>query len=115
TNIQDGLTTVSVNGLVRGLESRNAAYLITESKYDAAQSKFSNIAGQILTRAQIYAGINLNITPKSTVVGRNPPAGTISYAYEYDNRPSTCIANALFEDITITDNNHTDIFAAIPV
>jgi hypothetical protein len=42
--------------------------------------------------------------PKSYVIGKNPVAGMINYAFEYDTRPSNLIANAKSEVVTISDN-----------
>lgn len=116
---ETGLTTVSVEGEVIGLDTRNTDYQITESKWTAALAKFNTISTggvpTIFTRAQTYAGVMLNQTAISSSVGKNPTSGRIQYTYSYDTRPSTCITGALSETITISDKNPTDIFASIPV
>lgn len=119
TSIETGLTNVNVEGEVIGLDTRNSSYVITESKWTAALAKFNTlIAGNpntIFTRAQNYSGITLNTSAISSSIGRNPITGRISYSYQYDTRPSTCITGALSERIVITDKNPTDVFAIIPI
>lgn len=113
---ETGLTTVSVEGEVIGLDSRDNTFTITESKWTAALAKFNSInSGTIFTRAQTYSGISLNATALSSTIGKNPLTGRIQYNYQYDTRPTNCIAGALTESIIISDNNPGDVFAAIPV
>lgn len=119
TSTESGLTTVSIEGEVIGLDTRDSSYVITESKWTAALAKFNSISTgavpTIFTRAQSYSGITLNSTLLSSSIGRNPISGRISYTYSYDTRPTTCITGALSETITISDRNPTDVFASIPV
>jgi hypothetical protein len=119
TSVETGLTTVNVEGEVIGLDTRNSSFAITESKWTAALAKFDSInvgsPNTIFTRAQNYSGITLNMTPLGSSTGRNPITGRISYTYQYDTRPSTCIAGALSERLIISDRNPTDVFAIIPV
>lgn len=119
TSIETGLTTVSVEGEVIGLDTRDANYQITESKWTAADAKFDSISTgattDIFNRAQTYSGISLNQTPLSSSVGKNPISGRISYTFSFDTRPTACITGALSESITITDKNPADVFAVIPV
>ena len=82
-----------------GLEQRDANMAITTSKYDNALTRFSYASGVALDRAQSYSGLTLNIIPLTSVIGRNPIAGTITYNYEYDNRPRRLILGAKSEAI----------------
>lgn len=115
TSLETGLTTVSVEGEVVGLDTRNSSYVITETRYTAAAAKFTSISGDIFNRAQTYSGVTLNSTLLSSSVGRNPLSGRITYNYQYDTRPTNCITGSLAESIVISDKNPTDIFAVIPV
>lgn len=120
TSVETGLTTVNIEGEVIGLDTRNSSFTITQTKWDAASTKFATlIAGSpaniIFTRAQNYSGVVLNSTALGSSIGKNPLTGRITYSYQYDTRPSTCITGALSETITITDRNPTDVFAIIPV
>jgi hypothetical protein len=113
--IGDGLRRVSINGSIAGLEQRDSNLNLVTPKYVNAQAKFSGVSPNIFSRAQLYSGYSLNIVPTTETIGRNPIGGTISYAYEYDNRPSQAITNSLAESITVTDNGTSEEFAAIPV
>lgn len=116
TNANDGLTSVSVQGTVTGLEIRNSQMQITSTKYGAAEAKFSIIGGGLaLQRAQLYSGQTLNAVPANSTIGRNPIAGVISYNYQYDNRSSNIVTGTKSENITVSRSWDVDIVAAIPV
>lgn len=112
-----GLTSVSINGNITGLEQRDSSLNLTTSKYANANTKFTQVQSSLLTRAQAYAGagIALNIVPVSTLIGRNEINGNIGYSYEYDNRPSNIFSGVTMENISISEQFPADIFAAIPV
>lgn len=114
---ENGLTTVAVNGTVRGLETRNPTnWTLQTSKYDNAKSYFNNIVGSLHSRAATISEINnLNPTPASTSIGRNSVAGTISYNYEFNTRGGPIFAGALSELYQESYDNPTDVFASIPV
>lgn len=115
TGVDDTFAHVTVEGTVTGLEVNNAATVST-AKYTNAANLFSVIVTQLYTRAQNYSGVStLNTTPVVTTVATNPVTGVINYTYEYDERPSVCIAGAISESITIVDNNPIDVIAKIPV
>jgi hypothetical protein len=115
-SMDDGIVRVTINGTITGLESRNpTTFSITQTKWAAASGKFATVSSLLLTRAQTYSGQSLNPLPSVKSVGRNPLTGVINYNYEYDTRPSNCIAGARSESITVTDSYPKDIFAIIPV
>lgn len=111
----DGITRVSINGSIQGLDTRDNAFGLTQTKWQSASGAWNSIQGQLLTRAQNYSNTSLNIVPSIRTVTRNPIVGTINYNYEYDTRPSTCIANALSEVITISEQYAKDVIAIMPV
>lgn len=118
TGIENGLTQTSVQGTVTGLESRNNTTWVgpSETKYTAASGQFFyNIQPILFSRAQQYAGVTLNPVPTNQTIGRNPPAGTITYNFDYDNRPAQPIDGALSTIITVNDDLQHDLFAVIPV
>lgn len=125
SSVTEPLVRVSIEGSIRGMDEieipdgvdigDQTAYTVTTTKYENAETKWDEVYALLLTRAQTYAGINLNIVPLVTIVGKNPVTGVVTYRYEYDNRPSNCIDGALVELITISDNNPSDVFVAIPV
>lgn len=115
TSNQIGTTSVSIDGTITGLETRNSDYQITETKWAAASGRFDYVNSQLISRAQAYSGKSLNVKPLSYTVGKNPITGVITYSVEYDNRKSNCIPGALYENITIVDLLPTDIYASIGI
>ncbi len=129
-SIESDFTTVSVEGSIEGLEIRDygnvnqndfgaTKFVTSTTKYTNASAYWTNILSRLLPRAQSIAeGVatrNLNQTALNFSVGHSPPQGVISYAYEYDDRPSNCITGSLSEIITMTDNNPADVFAQLTV
>ncbi len=111
-----GTTSVNIEGNIAGLEKRDSNLQVTTSKYTNALTQFNTASGLALSRAQTFSGIsNLNITPISDSVSRNPITGNINYSFEYSDRPSRCIDGALSEVITITNSFGIDVFAAVSV
>ncbi len=110
---RDGLTNVSIEGTITGLEERDTSLQLVTSKYDNASDKFTSVSGVLLTRAQAYSGMTLNVEPMSTVIGRNPVTGSITYAFEYNDRPSNFIAGAKSETISVSNSFNVDTFAQI--
>lgn len=110
----DGLTRVTIDGNIRGLESRSLDN-ITEYKWDNASGYFASIQNNLLTRAQDVSDINLNPIVVSNDIGRNPLAGTITYSYQYDNRPTTLISGARSERIVVGTNTEGESIAVVPV
>ena len=120
TSADDGLTNVSVEGQVQGVETRSYGtnpgdFTISEDKYAAAENVWGVVKDRLYYRAKKFIGGWLNTSPQSTTVGHNPQAGVISYAYSYDTRPCNFITGALSESIVITDQNSSDIFASLVV
>jgi hypothetical protein len=121
---EDDLTTVSIEGTIRGLETRTYGtapgfFQVTQTKDEAAQAYWNVVKDRIAARANYVAGalsrpLNI-ISPMLTSLGRNPTAGTISYTYEFNNRPSNCIEGSIFEMIRINDVDPIDVFASIPI
>lgn len=113
TSRDNYLTTVGIQGEIRGLETRDSNMNLVGSKHHYADTKWGQVQGVLLTRAQLYSGLTLNVVPLSTSKGVNPVAGTISYNYEYDNRPSNLISNCKMENVTVSHNLGADAFATI--
>lgn len=120
----DGLTSVSVDGTIHGLESRDygtnpTGFNITETKYEAAVAYWANVKPRVYPRAVNISTPDLtralNTSPVTWSVAHNPPLGEITYSYEFNDRPSNCITGALSEIFVITDTNPTDLFASLLV
>ena len=124
-NAQDSRNRVGVQGSIQGMETRAYGSVpgdfdITTTKYAAASGYWESVKGssRIYPRANTIAqnnGITLNVDPLVNSVAHSPANGTISYSYEYDDRPSNCIPGSITESITVTDNDPTDVFAQIMV
>lgn len=113
--VAGGNITVSIEGNIVGLETRDSDFFVTSTKYNNANTKFTAIQSLLHTRAQTYSSVTLNSSPTNTTIGRNPVNGTISYSYEYDDRPSNLITNSKSEVISVQDSFNVDVFAAIGV
>lgn len=109
------LLSVTIDGTITGLELRDSNMGLVSSKYSGALLKFNSISGVIYSRAQNYAGRNLNIIPLQSTVGKSPNAGSITYSYQYNDRPSNLLPNSLSEIFTVQDSFDNDIIAIIPV
>lgn len=124
-NLTDVFTSVNIQGTIQGLESRN--YGIAPTGFSINTTKFTNATGYfniikdnlvIFPRVQSIIsneGIILNSEPLTRIVGESPTKGTVTYQYEFNNRPSNCIAGARQETISISDDNPSDIFSKIQV
>lgn len=114
-DLDSGLTTVSIEGNVRGLDTHDSNFNLTSDKYDNAVLKFNEASGLALHRAQSYSGLSLNGSTVNTTIGRSPVGGTISYSFEYNNRPTNLLASAKSEAISMSDAFGVDVFAAVGV
>lgn len=121
---EDGRVNVSVEGQIRGFETRvYTPYGLTtntsEASYDNAATAWASIETRVFPRAQkIYQEDNsgrLNPSPVNKSIGHQPSRGIISYSYEFNDRPCAFITGALSENFTIIDNHPTDVFASLPV
>lgn len=115
-SIENGLTNVGINGSIKGLENRDANLVLVTTKYQNALNSWNIVSNTLLSRAQLYSGVNvLNPLPINSSVAYNPVNGIITYSYEYDNRPTELLVGSRSEVISITDSLNTDVVAIIPV
>ena len=118
------ITTVTIEGSIRGLETRNYGagpntYDVVEKAYQAANTYWNFIQPRVFSRVQ-YVGESeasrvfhpLAVTKS---IGHNPAKGIITYNYEFNDRLCQFITGALSETFNMVDNYPTDIFAKIPV
>ena len=104
---------VNIEGTITGYDVRDSNLNITTGKWANAETKYNQISGLTLTRAQYFSGETLNISSLSETVGKNPMNGTIEYRFEYDTRPSNLISGARSEVISIADNIGGENFASV--
>lgn len=110
----EGLTSVSIEGNIQGLDTRVLSN-ISGYKWTHASGYFASIQNDLLNRAQLISSTTLNPRPTSYNIGRNPLQGTISYSYEYNNRPTNYISGAITERIAVNYNNQSRKHAQVPV
>lgn len=111
-----GLKTVTIDGTITGLETRDANQQLLLSKHHNADYYWTNtVSPALLSRAQLYTGYSFNINPVTSTVGTNPITGTINYSIEYNTRPSNLFPDSKSEVITVTYGQYTDLFATLTV
>ncbi len=112
----EGISTVSVDGTIKGFEVRdNSTYALISTKYTNASSKYGEISPTLFGRAQTISGVTLNPDSISSSLGKNENTGVITYAVEYNDRPGSIIAGAISESIVVSYENPVDVFAKIPI
>lgn len=107
---------VSINGTITGFDQRDSNMTITTQKLTNAETKWAEVQNLLYGRASTIAGHNaLNLTPLSTSVGKNPLQGTITYTYQYDDRPSRSITGTVSEDFNLNQQWNVDVVASVGV
>jgi len=133
-NNQDGIATVSLDGVVNGYPSYSlmdgSFTLVHDSgSFDIARgyTKFCLDEGIFSTRAAMaysgaiagtlsgVVGVEFNTSPLSEAYGYNIEEGTVSYNLSFNNRPSHCATGVISETINVTKNRPTDVHAIITV
>ena len=121
-NSQSRVNTYSINGTITGFETRNPADFneITNTKIQQALDCFNAVEDSLYERIQCFCnptGILCPINPIPTTksVGYSPTAGTVTYNYSYDNRPLSFVKGAIFENITLTNDNNQEQIVQIPI
>lgn len=72
------------------------------------------ITGSPIIRSFFYRNENpLNPIPYSLTEGFNPPEGSITYSWTYNNRPLRLISGSISETLTVDDSFATQQFASI--
>ena len=123
-------TTISIEGTIQGLYTGVYDVVLPDTansekngKWQAAETGWATVKPALYARAKAYCDDSeigggtrtLNPLPLNYSTAFNPKAGTITYSYEYDTRPSACLSNAngnaLMTTVTVTNQNQADIFA----
>jgi len=118
-----GLSEVLSSGVEYGGVGDISAQYGSNLPYANATKKFREIsnegkygiASNVYKRANNAVAVQLNTQPKSISLGTNEFIGEITYALEFDNRPTNIISGVLSENISVNDTYPGDIFAVIPV
>ena len=137
---EDGLATVSIEGSVQGYPSlavQSGSFRVTGTGgFDMARfyvthcldsGVFANRAGMAYSGQESFVSgqpskhlsgvldLPINRKPLSETYGYNIDEGTISYSLQFNNRPDTCASGVLSENISITKNRPTDVYASLTV
>lgn len=111
---ETGRVHATIEGTIKGLQS--GAYAVYPgNRWANAQTYWNSISNGIYGRANAASPSLLHPLALNTTVGQNQNAGTITYNYEYTDRPATLISNARSESFTVTTDNPTDIVAQLVV
>lgn len=117
-NATDGKKIYTINGTIVGLA---IADITRDARYNNASTYWEtvaqpNIYNRILS---YYSGVYIpNTNPISTEVQKSKNAGQISYTYTFNNQPAPILPGALFENITVTEQNANatvNVIAKIPI
>ena len=121
-NLEESLDTylksVSINGTIQGLSTISYPNANGTPKIQAAFDYFTGVvSGAIYARAStLYDGdTSLNIVPLSRSLGYNSINGTLTYNYQFNDRPANCVANAKSETINVTENEPADVFTSLTI
>ena len=114
---QSSINKISINGTVQGLSTSGTLNENTDHYTNALSFFNSNCSdNQLFQRANVvYGGACLNSSSTSKSIGHNPNAGTISYSLSFDTRPGNTIANALTEDIQVSNTYPGQLISVVPV
>ena len=137
TSLDNYLKTVTVNGSIQGLVPDMTYSQLPEGsvngsmKLENALVYWANIRADLFSRAStVYDGNynarnsfgdanfflrSLNPVPITESVGYNSTAGTVTYSFSYDDRPSNFYTLARAENISVVENNPNDVFASLTV
>ena len=107
TDQSNRFTTLSIQGTINGLETRNAVNSLLTSKWQNAALGWTAIEPQLYSRASCLATnatlrCPLNTNPISTSVSKNPSTGTINYNYSYNSK-FQLVSGSLSESVSVSD------------
>lgn len=115
-DIGSRFTQVTIQGTLQGLETRDANFNVTKTKFQSAEDCWDQVKDVLYDRAScvIDSVCPLRTTPVRTSVTKNPSQGVINYSYTYDSRVQL-IPNSISESISVEDVLPSMQIAQIPV
>ena len=119
--IVTGLSEIPASGHIYG--GKGPVYPESSGAYGNAIKKYHLVSNSgkyglnsnVYKRANNQVAVQLNAQPKSVSLSMDELAGTITYALDFDNRPTNWLSGVLSENIQVQDTYPGDIFAVIPV
>lgn len=113
--------TVSVQGTIQGLNTFNgfassgSAYLNADAYWTGVVNTGVPVGAYYYAKGVLSSGDWLHPKPLTRSVARNFSAGTISYTYNFDDRPPNLIPGSISESIQVNDTYPGEIFSVTPV
>jgi hypothetical protein len=111
--LEDPYVVVNIEGTITGYDQADSNLNVVKDKWTNAKEKLNFVSGVAFTRAQYFSNENLNIVPRNELFGFNPIQGTITYDFEFDNRPINLIDGVKRETIAVNDQVGGEKFAAV--
>jgi hypothetical protein len=91
TSLEDGRTTVTLEGQVRGEQYANEAFVV-DLKYQRALTRYNTVKLLALARCTTESGIpDLKAFPVSASFTPSKAEGLVSYSFSFDNRQPTSV------------------------
>jgi len=114
TSIEDGITSISVDGTIKGLRTASPtapfAAADREERYRNAKAYWAGVQPNLLGVAALYvASAGVNPKPRTAVDSHAPSDGVVTYQAEFTTQPDPTVPGALSEMITVADTR------AVPV
>lgn len=115
-DVSDGITTVSLQGEVRGLGRKDAAFTNALSGWnnqvrDGLPSDASGVYSQLGGTATLYTG-----TTTSQTISKNEFDGSITYNYSYTDDEQENLPSGIESfDINFSDTQPTVVYATFPI
>lgn len=111
----DGITTVSIDGTIRGLGRGDIAFTRALSAFSDIKSQFPNDASGIYSQFSGESTLFTNNFSEFSVT-KNEFQGTINYSVAYTDSPSENLPSGILEfNFNIQDNKPTVLFASFAI
>ena len=120
-NYDSDIYSTSINGTIRGFETRNCNMEVSVDRYQQALNYFANSEAYIKRYKANYGSVPSNYLlegrdiPTSKSISKNPTEGTISYSFTFEDRADNLGVGAISENITIQYTDAVPRVAALDV
>ena len=120
-NYDSDIYSTSINGTIRGFETRNCNMEVSVDRYQQALNYFANSEAYIKRYKANYGSVPSNYLlegrdiPTSKSISKNPAEGTISYSFTFEDRADNLGVGAISENITIQYSDSVPRVAALDV
>ena len=129
----DKVKTITVNGQLTGLESKNMSLVTTQSKYEAALERYNylttgqhdvsaitdfeggNLFYLLAKNSSLHTISGIKAPFVTKTVSHNEEEGSISFTYSFNNREQTIVGKSISETISVDIKEAEDQYAIIPI